>query len=410
MPLHSPAKPFCVALYNGIFVSADAISTSVRYKLELVRRLAAGGIPIHATVFAQSTDIADHDVKEMSSVHRLWQSAEFHEADFHLFEFGVYYDLFDAVFLLGDTAIAAGVYHNVTPPSLAETLVMRTVLERSLSQRRHFLRFQRIICDSEFNRDDLETIGVPRADCTIVHLPAAVTPVPRIRPTRVTVRVLFVGRFVAAKGFFDLIRAIERVVQRVPDVVLTLAGNPQLSSSESMAELYRLVDGIGSTTRIVAAPSPDELATLYANSDVMVMPSYHEGFCLPVVEALAAGCHVIAYDSGNLPTIVDGVGTLVPCGNVEALADAISAFALCVQRSRREGAELKIPINGGLLNEQKWREAVIDHLRGYSREIYDQAIAELFCWAASRSGHERAAAGLREFVEASRAPANGAQV
>ena len=51
-----------------------------------------------------------------------------------------------------------------------------------------------------------------------------------------------------------------------------------------------------------------------------MLPSYHEGFCVPILEAMAFGCRVLTYDNSNIPSISGGTATLVSTGNVCALA------------------------------------------------------------------------------------------
>ncbi len=70
---------------------------------------------------------------------------------------------------------------------------------------------------------------------------------------------------------------------------------------------------------------PDaDLAALYRGAAMVALPSLHEGFGLPVLEALACGAPVIASRAGNLPVLVGGTAVLVPPGDSDALARAMS--------------------------------------------------------------------------------------
>jgi len=69
--------------------------------------------------------------------------------------------------------------------------------------------------------------------------------------------------------------------------------------------------------------SDDELAVLYAEAQVAVVPSLYEGFSLPAIEAMACGVPLVATTGGALPEVVgtDGeTGLLVPPDDPEALA------------------------------------------------------------------------------------------
>ena len=60
----------------------------------------------------------------------------------------------------------------------------------------------------------------------------------------------------------------------------------------------------------------------------LVMPSLWEGFCLPVVEAMANGCPVIASRAGSLPEIVGEAGILIDPQNSTSLADAMKRIVM----------------------------------------------------------------------------------
>jgi glycosyltransferase involved in cell wall biosynthesis len=195
-----------VALYTGVCVEHDAMSTSVRYKLDALRALRRAGAPVDVTLVTQHTDLGDPDVRVVTDVHRLACTDTFDEADIHVFEFGIRYDLFDAVFLIPSDRSVMAVYHNVTPPHLAHTDPLRRTLEASLVQKHNLFRADSIVTDSEYNREDLLEFGV-QAPIEVVHLPPALSPFPPRTHDPRTVDLLFVGRLVAAKGVIDLMRA-----------------------------------------------------------------------------------------------------------------------------------------------------------------------------------------------------------
>ena len=68
------------------------------------------------------------------------------------------------------------------------------------------------------------------------------------------------------------------------------------------------------------------VASAYAGADVLVVTSEHEGFCVPVVEAMAAGLPVVAFDQGAVPEVLGGAGVLVSDKDPYALAAAIAAL------------------------------------------------------------------------------------
>ena len=128
----------------------------------------------------------------------------------------------------------------------------------------------------------------------------------------------------AHKDHATLIEAWKLVVERVPDAILALAGREE----ETGPSLHALVQRLGLTDRVRFLGATDDVAGLYAASDVYVHASTSEGFPNAVIEAMAAGLPVVATD---LPGIRDAVGEvggshLVPAGSAAALASQVLAL------------------------------------------------------------------------------------
>lgn len=84
-------------------------------------------------------------------------------------------------------------------------------------------------------------------------------------------------------------------------------------------------DGIASSANIrqMGRVTDEQLHTLYANAKCLALPSLHEGFGLPALEAMAAGTPVVAGRSGALPEITAGAAVLVDPLSETAIADGI---------------------------------------------------------------------------------------
>ena len=89
------------------------------------------------------------------------------------------------------------------------------------------------------------------------------------------------------------------------------------------------------------------LEDLYHMSHVLAIPSYHEGFCKPVLEALRAGCIPIGYASYNLPAISNGLGRMVPTGDTQALAVSLAEVMDGVAQSFDSPEEPLLPLDKG---------------------------------------------------------------
>ncbi|HEX6476667.1 MAG TPA: glycosyltransferase family 4 protein, partial [Acidimicrobiales bacterium] len=274
---------------------------------------------------------------------------------------------------------------NITPPSLVTEQTSRERIERSLLQKHNLCRLDHVACVSELNRDDLVEFGVAPERLSILHLPAAVfdrqSPADRTRrPTDGPVRLLFLGRFVRSKGVADLLEALTTLIDGgLRGFHVTIAGNSILSDPQLLESVRRAgrEDRFGQVVTVAEDPSDDELRTLYEQADALIMPSYHEGYGVPIIEALSAGCYVIAYASGNVPNVLSGLGTLVPTGDVRMLAGAIGEHVERVRRSRIHGEPVRLSPSAGPTVETDWRAAVVEHLERYSRAAYQRTFLDL---------------------------------
>ncbi len=143
-----------------------------------------------------------------------------------------------------------------------------------------------------------------------------------------------VGRLAPQKGQRHLVRALPALLEQVPDAHVLIAGGGDLDSY-----LRGLADELGVSDRVhVLGPRRDVPAIMRA-IDVFVMPSIWEGFGIVLLEAMAAERPVVASRVATIPEVVeDGeTGILVPAGDAEALAAALSALALDPARARRLG-------------------------------------------------------------------------
>lgn len=90
------------------------------------------------------------------------------------------------------------------------------------------------------------------------------------------------------------------------------------------AQLKARVAAAGRAERIIFLGHIKDMANVYAALDLLVAPSRWEGFGLMLVEAMAAGCPVVASDAGAIPEVAAGAARLVAVEDVGALAAAIA--------------------------------------------------------------------------------------
>ena len=130
------------------------------------------------------------------------------------------------------------------------------------------------------------------------------------------------GRFVEEKGFHDLINAYKKAgFEGVP---LVIAGKADQESSYSR-KLYKMAGGAG-----VVLPGyiyGEELQAVFENAALFVIPSYHEGLPIALLEALSYNLNVIASDIPANTEVPLPEGSFFKTGDVDELAERLRSFA-----------------------------------------------------------------------------------
>jgi len=317
----------------GVCVENDAISASVRDEIRWLKSCAGNDVRLYS--YACTYD--DLPFRKVSGLRDVAFDDHFQRSDLVVFHFGVFYELFDLLPVSAKGAKRVVVFHNVTPKQFVSVEYHATI-DKSFRQMSNILFADRVICDSNTNLDVLRAAGI---DSPAVVLPLAVhcnAQMPERKPSYIdgVVRISFVGRFVRSKGPEDLIEAFKTTLRCDQSMRLTLdlVGNLTFSDPLVLARINGSVAQIhglyGERGRISIHGDATEVTKerILCDSDLFVLPSYHEGFCVPILEALASGAKVIAYENSNIPAISGGLARLVPTGDVTGLASAIGDAAM----------------------------------------------------------------------------------
>jgi glycosyltransferase involved in cell wall biosynthesis len=137
---------------------------------------------------------------------------------------------------------------------------------------------------------------------------------------------LCVAAVVPRKGHAVLVDALSGLADR--DWTLTCVG--ALDRSPATVAALRRQIGAHDLTHRVTLRDPVDRATLdalYARSDALVLPTFHEGYGMALAEALARGLPVVSTRAGAVPeTVPADAGMLVPPGDTAALRDALACL------------------------------------------------------------------------------------
>lgn len=199
---------------------------------------------------------------------------------------------------------------------------------KNLRWRRRYAAIARratlIVADSQFTADEIHrTLDVPRDRMRVALLAADdfATP-PRARDSAALARLGITSPFVLAVGAAErrknlglLARAMPRVIAAHPGVTLVLAG-PRRDAQVPVGDV--------AWSRTLGFVSDEELAALYREAAVFVMPSTYEGFGLPVLEAMRLGTPVICARGSSLPEVAGDAALWVDGDDDSDLAHKIS--------------------------------------------------------------------------------------
>ncbi|MCL2162579.1 MAG: glycosyltransferase [Betaproteobacteria bacterium] len=134
------------------------------------------------------------------------------------------------------------------------------------------------------------------------------------------------GQSFGEKGFNRLIEALPTLSERWPGLVCLLVGSNSLKKNRR-AELEALVERLNmkETVRFLDGLPANELPDLLSAADVFVFDTHHEGPVTALIEAMACGLPIVAFDAGANREIVcrSELGELVPFGDPSALKTAI---------------------------------------------------------------------------------------
>jgi alpha-1,3-rhamnosyl/mannosyltransferase len=161
-------------------------------------------------------------------------------------------------------------------------------------------------------------------DCNGTSGEAASTPPPALRASGLTDTPFFLYPAIPYehKNHAVLVDAFARLHDERPDVQLVLTGREGPCEDALRAQIARL--GLGRAVVRTGRVSRADLDWLVRHAVALVFPSRYEGFGLPVVEAMAAGCPVVAADATALPEVVDGAGLLVAPDDVDGWCRAMA--------------------------------------------------------------------------------------
>jgi glycosyltransferase involved in cell wall biosynthesis len=237
-------------------------------------------------------------------------------------------------------------YHNITPPVFFRRWLPDAAWEMTAA-REELAALAAVaeasLADSAFNAAELAGLGYrsPEVSPLLVDLDAfraAPDPPTLARMERQRrnggAAWLFVGRIAPNKCQHDVLAAFA-VYRKLFDRRARLCLVGGVTAPTYLAALQRMVDHLDleAAVEIVSGSTSEELSARYVGSDVVVCMSEHEGFCVPLLEAMALGVPIVAYRAAAVPETVGDAAVLL--GDKEPVAVATAVADLLGDAERR---------------------------------------------------------------------------
>lgn len=369
-----PGVPIRIAVVASVIARYDAISAAVQ---DTIR---AFTLPpeFQVSILTLRCDFPELGAHRVAGLRELLAHPAFRSADLVIYHFGIYSPLFDAMVDGGGQRRQIVAFHNITPAEFVAA-ESRRLIERSFRQIENFRHADRLWAISPVNAEELIARGIDPAKIEVIPL-AVERPSPASldRKAAPPVELLYVGRIVASKGTLDLVEAIDLVRSRsaVP-FRLRLAGNSEYSDPIYTAAVRDAITarGLSGTVELVGAVDDAKLAALYHAAHILAIPSYHEGFCKPVIEGLRAGCIPVGYAAHNIPHIAHGLGRMVPTGDRQALGNALAEMIEAVAQAPVGTADRRLPLDSGVRGPGAFDQAAQAYVAEFSFErVADQMV------------------------------------
>jgi glycosyltransferase involved in cell wall biosynthesis len=279
------------------------------------------------------------------------RDAHFSQSDLYVYHYPGDYPLMESIKGI-DRGFVMFYYHNVTPPELWGSSFEQDHLRHSRDKISTYVPYADVcVADSDYNSDELVNEHGCERD-RVRTLPLAVD-VSQFAPGPQDLSlvekyglggravILFLGRMAHNKRVDLLVEALPLVRQQVPDAVLLLVGdessNPAIQ--ECVTRIKARAGALGVLPHVIFTGPVENTPPFYRLASVYASASLHEGFGVPLIEAMASGVPVVASRATAHPLVVGDAGLLAEPDDAADLARQIVRVltddALCAELVRR---------------------------------------------------------------------------
>lgn len=254
-------------------------------------------------------------------------------------------------------------YQNVTYPYFYSGININTMISCAEGQR--YIRsvegiFLKAIAPSVFSRNELIDVGWNEEDVYQIPLPISMEKKANSKRNRRKNRTfLFVGRVVPNKKIEDVICVFDYYRRHYHDKsVLKLVGTNYKDAYYLALKKYieaRKIENVNYYNHV----SNEELDKLYRSSDIYLCMSEHEGFCIPLIEAMSYEIPVVAYNATAVPDTMGNAGVILNSKDPQYVCEKIDR----------------------IFEDESYRQELIEcqnrHVDSYIRDDYEKRLCDI---------------------------------
>lgn len=239
-----------------------------------------------------------------------------------LVHFGVWSDGIEQVLRRGSVPRVL-VHHNTTPPELLPDGHVRELCQAARDRLPEMATgWTHVIGDSAHNIAELRAAGFDGGEVIPPLIPGVIHDADGTR----TLDLMAIGRIAPSKGLDRAVKAtaILNQLHRI-DGHLHIVGSDDGWEGHA-AGLRRLIVVTGAQAELTGSLAAHRRDHLYSTVGALVVTSHHEGFCMPLVEAMRAGTPIVAVGVGAVEETLGGAGLLLSGdASTELIAEAVAA-------------------------------------------------------------------------------------
>jgi glycosyltransferase involved in cell wall biosynthesis len=349
-----------IAILSPTLAEADAVSNDV---LGMSRVLAERGHDVR--IFADEWSLRGHVVHETSTVSSFLEDDD----DVLIYHHSIGWEKGFAALRDAPSRVVVK-YHNVTPPEFFDGVDSR--LAELCRQGREQLKFiaragfDLCLADSAYNLSEMLASGALETNAAVVPPFHRADQLQTIHPNLEIVdrysdgktNLLMVGRVRPSKGHVDLIEAFATYYYHFDCQARLFIVGVEDQAYHSYSKLLRELDDLfclDDAIVFTGAVPDDALKAYFLLADAFLMPSEHEGFSVPLVEAMAMKLPIVAYDATAISETVGDAGLVWRERDPFLMAESIARL------EQDEELGVALGLNGWRRYQQHFSNAVIEN-------------------------------------------------